>query len=463
MEVTIVSEESVKPSKYQTQEPLKLNLLDQLTPSSYIPIILFYLNNNTNQHFENIASQLKQSLSEALSIYYPLSGRVRDNYEIHDFYQGVPFIETRVKCKLHDFLRDQGSRNDQLELMNDLFPVRPDHPVPDTEPQVVVQLNVFECGGLALGMCFLHKTHDGAVVSSFVKTWSTINNDIINGFAGNKQILLPDFSEGVLTFPPVRHMPPHYVSQLEGIWFTSGSVPTTRRFIFDADSISRLKSKAKSKTLENPTRSDALSAFIWKCIISSSKNNDGSNYYIPSVFYNTVNLRPKTRLDLSPHSFGNMILSIDSKYDPQVNGEPRIDDLASLVRNGVSTMSHEFLKKMTGEKGSQAMLDFLFRSLEDFEDEQLNVVEVSCWHGFGLIKTDFGWGPAVWVGLSGRGATGKEDEDDGNNKFIQNQVLIENSKGGIEAWLTLEESLMKALEKDPDFLEFASAKSNIVP
>ncbi|CAN1252665.1 Deacetylvindoline O-acetyltransferase [Linum perenne] len=384
MEVFIVSKESVKPSKFQTLEPLKLSLMDQLTPTNYTPTILFYRNNN-HQHFENVANQLKRSLSETLSIYYPLAGRVRDNFDIRDFHEGVPFIETRVKCKLSDFLR-----NDQLELLNDLFPVRPDHPVPDTEPQVVVQLNVFECGGLALGMCFLHKTHDGAVVSS-------------------------------------------------------------------------LKSKAKSKTLENPTRSDALSAFIWKCIISSSKNNDGSNNYISSVFYNTVNLRPKTRLDLSPHSFGNMILSIDSKYDPQVNGEPRIDDLASLVRNGVSTMSHEFLKKMTGEKGSQAMLDFLFRSLEDFEDEKLNVVEVSCWHGFGLIKTDFGWGPAVWVGLSGRGATGKEDEDDGNNKFIQNQVLIENSKGGIEAWLTLEESLMKALEKDPDFLEFASAKSNIVP
>ncbi|CAN1252663.1 Deacetylvindoline O-acetyltransferase, partial [Linum perenne] len=273
----------------------------------------------------------------------------------------------------------------------------------------------------------------------------------------------PDFSEGPSIFPPVKSVPHHYASVVDGIWFSSKGNPVTRRFVFDADSISKLKSKARSETLGHPTTADALSGFIWKSTISAyASYSNNNNYYDPSLLCHTVNLRKPTRSRLSRHSFGNMVLFTASRYDPKIDGLPRIADLAILVRNEVSKINNKYVGTMYERHGSQHY-EIHVRSLEDFEDEKLNVVEVSCWHGFGLIKTDFGWGPAVWVGLSGRGATGKEDEDDGNNKFIQNQVLIENSKGGIEAWLTLEESLMKALEKDPDFLEFASAKSNIVP
>ncbi|CAN1846224.1 Stemmadenine O-acetyltransferase [Linum perenne] len=455
MEVFIVSEESVKPSKSQTLEPLKLNLLDQLTPASYFPIILFYLN-NPNHH--NLASQLKQSLSETLSIYYPMSGRIRDNYEIHDFHKGVPFIETRVKCKLENFLRDQGLHNDRVEMLNNLLPRRTERLVQDTGPQVVVQMNVFECGGLALGMCFLHKTHDGAIMSSFVRTWSTINNNNNN----INEDLLPNFSEGQLNFPPVKSLPAHKILQSEDLWFTSNGVPATRRFVFDADSILKLRLKAKSKTLNNPTRSDALSAFIWKCIITSfaTSTNKGNNYR-PSFFATTLNLREKTRLDLSPHSFGNMIFSTDSKYDPEVNGEPTIDNLAMLVRDGVSTMNHEFLKKLTGQNGSRAIFDLFGKHAEEEEEEDASVLDLSCLYEFGLIKTDFGWGPAVWVGFSGPGSSGKEDQ--GIKYTLNRGLLVENNKGGIEAWLTLEESLMKALERNQEFIEFASVKSSIVP
>ncbi|CAN1171653.1 Stemmadenine O-acetyltransferase [Linum perenne] len=386
--------------------------MDQLTPT-----ILFYQNNN-HQHFENVANQLKRSLSETLSIYYPLAGRVRDNFDIRDFHEGVPFIETRVKCKLSDFLRDQGAHNDRVELLNDHLPFRAERLVPDSVPQVAVQLNVFECGGIALGMCFSHKTLDGVSMSLFLKTWSTINNANNN----REKIVVsttPDFSEGPSIFPPVKSVPHHYASVVDEIWFSSKGNPVTRRFVFDADSISKLKSKARSETLGHPTTADALSGFIWKSTISAyASYSNNNNYYDPSLLCHTVNLRKPTRSRLSRHPFGNMVLFTASRYDPKIDGLPRIEDLAILVRNEVSKINNN--------------------------------------------KTDFGWGPMVWVGLSGPGASGEKDY--GVMYSTDIVVLIENNKGGIEAWFTLEEpGVMKELESDPEFLEYASKSSEIVP
>ncbi|CAN0861838.1 Stemmadenine O-acetyltransferase [Linum grandiflorum] len=387
MKVSIISEETVRPSKLQTTEPSKLSLMDQLTPTNYTPTILFYQNNN-HTHFKNIANQLKRSLSETLSIYYPLAGRVRDNFDIRDFHEGVPFIETSVKCKLLDFLHDQGLHNDRVELLNNLLPMCAERMLPDSVPQVAVQLNVFECGGIGLGMCFSHKTLDGA-------------------------------------------------------------------------SMTKLKSKARSETLEHPTTAGALSAFIWKATISAYASYGKKNYFEPSLLCYTVNLRKPTRSCLSRNSFGNMVLFTASKYEPEIDGYPKNENLAILLRNGVSKINNEYVSKMYGRYGSQVAFDNLVKSYEAY-DGRTNALEISCWYEFGFSKIDFGWGPTVWVGLSGPGAA--EKEDDGVMYLTDTVVLIENNKGGIEAWFTLEEpGVMKALESDPDFLEFASTKSEIVP
>ncbi|CAN0861834.1 Stemmadenine O-acetyltransferase [Linum grandiflorum] len=456
MKVSIISEETVRPSKLQTTEPSKLSLMDQLTPTNYTPTILFYQNNN-HTHFKNIANQLKRSLSETLSIYYPLAGRVRDNFDIRDFHEGVPFIETSVKCKLLDFLHDQGLHNDRVELLNNLLPMCAERMLPDSVPQVAVQLNVFECGGIGLGMCFSHKTLDGASMSLFLKTWSEINYANIS----RHDSMMPDFTEGVLTFPPVKSVPSQYAHVIEGIWFASKGNPVKRRFVFNADSISKLKSKARSETLEHPTTAGALSAFIWKATISAYASYGKKNYFEPSLLCYTVNLRKPTRSCLSRNSFGNMVLFTASKYEPEIDGYPKNENLAILLRNGVSKINNEYVSKMYGRYGSQVAFDNLVKSYEAY-DGRTNALEISCWYEFGFSKIDFGWGPTVWVGLSGPGAA--EKEDDGVMYLTDTVVLIENNKGGIEAWFTLEEpGVMKALESDPDFLEFASTKSEIVP
>ncbi|CAN1252710.1 Minovincinine 19-hydroxy-O-acetyltransferase [Linum perenne] len=383
MEISILSREIIKPSNpnIQSLPPLKLNLLDQLTPSSYSPLILFYQNNNQS----NISKQLKWSLSETLSLYYPMSGRVRDNFVIHDFHEGVPFVETRVKCRLCDFLHSQEC--DHVGILNNLLPLQTQQLVLDDTgslgPQLAVQLNVFECGGWALGLCSLHKTNDG------------------------------------VTF-------------------------------------SKLRERAKTEHVNNPTRADALSAFVWKSTIhaSASCNN---HCYKPSTLSQTVDLRRLTRPRLSRHSFGNLILFTGSVYDPKLNGEPRIEDLTGLVKSGVTTLNSEFLRLMIGEKGRGAVFDYFDQQAES-ENEEVDVLNVACWHGFRFGRLDFGCGPAVWVGLGGPGK-----QDDGVLHMLDTMILVDNNKGGLEAWLTLKDpTVMRALERDLEFLEFAAIKSTIL-
>ncbi|CAN1251263.1 Stemmadenine O-acetyltransferase [Linum perenne] len=443
MEVSILSRESVKPSStllLQTK-PLNLNLLDQLTPTGYSPLILFYPKHNTS----NVSIRLKSSLSEALSLYYPLVGRVRDNFAIHDFHKGVPFVETRVSCHMYDFLGDQSSL---LGSLNNLLPFKTFCMAPETCPQIAVQVNMFQCGGLALGMCFSHKSHDGTAVSAFLKTWAAINANRLD------EIVVPNFLEGPLTFPPIKSMPDHYESLTKELWFESGGKPVTRRFVFFGDSVAKLRASAKSKNIENPTRAEAVSAFIWKSIIHASKSRNRC-----SVFTQSVDLRRMTRPRLSRLSFGNLILFSNAKYDPHKTSQPiRIDDLASLIRNGVKEFDIEYLKLLTGEKGSKAIFEYYDRQAE-IEDENMDVFNFSCWHGLGFSKTDFGWGPTAWVGLSG--AT----RDQSTMSYCSNSIiLIErgSDKEGMEAWLTLEENVMTELELDHDFLLFASPNSTIL-
>ncbi|CAN1252718.1 Stemmadenine O-acetyltransferase [Linum perenne] len=374
-----------------------------------------------------------------------MSGRVRDNFVIHDFHEGVPFVETRVKCRLCDFLHSQEC--DHVGILNNLLPLQTQQSL---GPQLAVQLNVFECGGWALGLCSLHKTNDGVTCNSFFRTWSTINN------GDNNQIAKPNFSEGHSTFPPMRSIPPRYSSLAKDLWFGSKGEPVTRRFVFDHESVSKLRERAKTEHVNNPTRADALSAFVWKSTIhaSASCNN---HCYKPSTLSQTVDLRRLTRPRLSRHSFGNLILFTGSVYDPKLNGEPRIEDLTGLVKSGVTTLNSEFLRLMIGEKGRGAVFDYFDQQAES-ENEEVDVLNVACWHGFRFGRLDFGCGPAVWVGLGGPGK-----QDDGVLHMLDTMILVDNNKGGLEAWLTLKDpTVMRALERDLEFLEFAAIKSTIL-
>ncbi|KAL3729958.1 hypothetical protein ACJRO7_027026 [Eucalyptus globulus] len=101
---------------------------------------------------------LEESLSETLALFYPLANRyIEDGLFINCNDQGV---ETQLL---------QGDLD--LDLFNSLskFPL----PAPNT-PLVIVQVNSFNCGGLAIGLSFSHKIGDMYTMATFMNSWATV-------------------------------------------------------------------------------------------------------------------------------------------------------------------------------------------------------------------------------------------------------------------------------------------------
>jgi len=117
MQVRIISRETIKPSSPTPShlKTLKFSLFDQIAPKSYIPAILFYSTNDGLLKHAQISSQLKKSLSEALTRFYPLSGREKDQFSIQCNDEGASYSEALVDYNMSDFLDPP-----KMDLLNQL-------------------------------------------------------------------------------------------------------------------------------------------------------------------------------------------------------------------------------------------------------------------------------------------------------------------------------------------------------
>ncbi|WCJ42989.1 HXXXD-type acyl-transferase family protein [Euphorbia peplus] len=249
-------------------------------------------------------------------------------------------------------------------------------------------------------------------------------------------------------FPPRKSLPSRYTSFMHSKWFGK-NLCKTRRFVFDANAVSALRTKGRSESVENPTRVEAISAFIWKYAMKAL-GSPRSN----SVLSHTVNLRNRTEPRMSIHSIGNLIFPASATYNPEM--EMEMKQLVGLVKEGLGKINSEYLKNyMCGDEGSEAVLRYLDHEISNVSSMENDpyVFSFSSWTCFGLDEIDFGWGEPVWVGLYG------EVTDMSNFTVLKD--LGRKNNGSIEAWISLDESIMNFLEHDPDFLAFASLNPTI--
>ncbi|KAK8642287.1 hypothetical protein V6N13_011638 [Hibiscus sabdariffa] len=208
MDVEIISPQLIKPSSPTPQhlKILKLSLLDQLIPAPYAPIILFYpTDHDAATHLEIVPNRvelLKISLSDTLTRFYPLAGRIQDDLSIVCSDEGAYFVEARVSCRLHDFLQQP----DLLDLPKFLpCDVDSKEPTAGTNYVTNIQVNMFRCGGIAIGVCISHKILDGAALSSFLKAWTAAAR-------GCKEVVNPNYISASL-FPAA-----------DGLWLRDSSL-----------------------------------------------------------------------------------------------------------------------------------------------------------------------------------------------------------------------------------------------
>ncbi|PRQ36462.1 putative salutaridinol 7-O-acetyltransferase [Rosa chinensis] len=195
-----------------------------------------------------------------------------------------------------------------------------------------------------------------------------------------------------------------------------------RRFVFDASNILRLKSKAASAIVPNPTRVEVVSALIWKCARDVSRSNLGVT-------------RPAMQISSSKHA--------ETKTQER---EATLQNLVAILR--------ESIEKFKVKYGNGVSGDDIYQHFKEHEDlmgkNDINNYTCSSWCRFGFYEANFGWGKPSWVTIPGFPI---------KNLFF----FIDTKDGeGIEAFLSLKEDDMAIIETNKELLAYASLNPIVI-
>uniref|UniRef100_A0A803NPJ9 Uncharacterized protein n=1 Tax=Cannabis sativa TaxID=3483 RepID=A0A803NPJ9_CANSA len=411
IEVEAISNEIIKPS-YPTPKNLeryKLSLLDQSSPKFYNPLVFYYTKKNTTTII-NPAIILKRSLSAILTHYYPLAedSKSMDNSSI---------ATTRVfpSWKLND---------DAHQII------------------FAVQLNTFECGGIAVGMSLSDKIADALSWMKFVKTWALMAR---GGTTMLPKSLRPEFVSSTL-FPPR----PQSMIEAETCVMKKGII--TKIFVFNGFAIEALRAMYWDK--ENnvrPSRVETLSTFIisrFEAALSAATEVAKPKKERVYTILHTVNLHPRMNPPLAENSFGNFLVFTGTHIPASsINGEASITSgIVKKIREAVKKVNKEYLDKLQkGEEDEQ--LNMIEQSSKNIEKSGGEVIEfqVTSLSRFHFYEINFGWGKPDWNSL-------------GAWNFDKIIAFFDTNDGdGIEAYVSLKEEDMAKFEADKQLRKFVTS------
>lgn len=442
-----IQRETIKPST-PTPDNLKsykLSLLDQLAPDMYVPLVLFYPISRSSglTDIDNLLAErfkyLKITLSQTLTHFYPLAGKLKNNSWVDCNYKyGAQLIHTKVKYPISKIL---GKPN--TEIIKQLLPVSIETKEKEAGSLLLVKVNNFECGGIAIGLSISHKVVDASTLCAFLNHWSISSKCSSSDH--------PKFNIVSSLFPPLdlfisSMLVPDDIDPV--VEFVKDNKCSTRRFVFDASKIVNLQSRVASKTVPNPTLVEAVSSLIWKCAMEASRTNSNSSgcSIRPSVFCQTVDMRKRVVLPClaAQNIAGNFVSFFTAKID-----EIQIDlqELVVKMRRGIEEVIENYKKGYDGDEIQKALVEFG----DYIKNENIDNYNCTSWCRFPLYnKANFGWGKPSWVSTSGV-------------TFKNVMQLIDTKDGdGIEAWLTFRDEDMFLFEINDDLRAFALLNPPII-
>ncbi|KAG2316717.1 hypothetical protein Bca4012_067560 [Brassica carinata] len=429
MKLEILSKKVIKPDSPNHLQTLHLSLFDQFLPTTYVSAIFFY-DDQPNQE-EILVHRLENSLSQTLSLFYPLAGRIKEGVTVDCNDEGALFTKARADVLLSDVLRNPSD----ADLVHKLI-VSPDPADPGTWPLLHVKVIFFRDRGFAVAVSASHKVCDAASLSMFVRSWTKA----AKGFADTVN---PEFAASVF-YPPADisvEFPPLLEHKTKS---------KTKSFVFGSLMIEQLKSRASYGLLvPQATRIESITALLLRCMTKGrrSKTEDVTEFAITQ----TMNLRPRVPSSFLPNkAIGNLFFLPLLKETSENKME--IQETVSKLRktkeelNELITKDSEDSNTNTDdakERIVSAMLSYLCEVSPEAE-----TYAVSSWCRMSFYEVDFGWGSPVWV------APGCVDKT---------QVVLMDAKDGegVEAWVTLPETDMAEFEHDDELLVYATPSPSV--
>jgi hypothetical protein len=437
MKNEIISRTCIKPSSPTPPhlKNFKLSLLDQLLPNIHGNMTFFFPSvdapTDPDLEFSRKSQLLQKSISEILTTFYPLAGRLADNSTVDCNDDGALFIEARTDSLLSDFL----SKLDYETL--DPF-------LPTTDPETMelskgsfwlVKFSMFSCGGTAISLSLTHKIADFAALITLLKSWTAMCR-------GSSELLVPEFTAASI-------LPPREIPGMSASVHIAGENFIARRFVFSASKVAELKEKVQSVLGREKfyvSRVEVILALLWKCAVAVVKSKTGS--FKPTALFQAVNLRSRMDPPLADTVFGNFVWPFAVIVEEESDME--IPQLVQDMRKNKIDFLNNKAKRFQGEGGFSALMEALKERGEIFKNrKELVAYQCTSWCNFPLYETDFGWGKPAWMTSA--------------NKLVSNTIsLLDTSSGGVEALITLDEEEMAIFERHEELLEFASVNPSIV-
>ncbi|GMP36437.1 hypothetical protein CsSME_00008572 [Camellia sinensis var. sinensis] len=113
-------------------------------------------------------------------------------------------------------------------------------------------------------------------------------------------------------------------------------------------------------------------------------------------------------------------------------------------------------KLQQGDEGGDEILSNFVQELREIceSKKNLNPYMFSSWCKLGFNEVDFGWGNPTWIS-----SVGARVDSIHKNNICLIEVGLDDK---IETWLILDEREMAVLERDQEFLQFASMNPPII-
>jgi len=420
MEVQIISRKLITPSSPTPPhlQNLKISSVDQHAPYVYVPTIFYYAANGEEYDVKNAEKslQMQNSLSEILALYYPFAGRcAKDDPFIECNDKGAEFFEAQVNGSLSQLF---GDRELETNLKSHLAPHYFD---PSNSSPLAVQFNMFECGGIAIGISLTHKIADAFTVFTFINAWTTASR------FGVDQVPCPSFELASI-------FPPRAASRVENI-VTIKAVTNnivTKMFVFDGVAISKLKeatnfsaSGSHQSLNYQVTRVKVVIALIWRCLMRLSQARHGCMR--PSLMKVPVNLRGKIPQPIPENSCGNLVSWAVAQFKPGDESEVKLHELVSRINSGIENAFSNYSKATSDDDLFFLVMDGFRKVSKALIENEVDVYMFGCWCRFPMYEADFGWGkPTLVCG--------------GNSQVPRECIRLLDTKDGygIEAIVSLE-------------------------
>lgn len=435
MNVKVLSKKVIKPSNPTPNDlgNLNLSLFDQISPHMHFHVIFYYFGDSRNESAKRI-SQLEKSLSHILNIFYPLAGRYSQKdvcIDCHD--QGIEWFEAGVNGKLAEFLKKPKIE----QLVDEFLPWKSFPPAANlpTTPLLGIQINTFDCGGMALGMSISHTFADGnTIFRRFITEWAMNNRR--GDEVGYENTTDHCYNQFASLFPARTSghddsLSDTYVPCEEDCEFVS------KRLFFSNKMISNIREEFAPLLDYKPSRVVVVMALLWKAFMVASRAKHGGQIR-NSILALSMDLRGKqSLLPAWELKYGNFWMLVPVSFTAHDEAKIELQNLVALIGNTVRDTKQKLANAGSSDEISSMFLNYrkeVVRKVKERKD--LDTYIVSSWCNFPFQEVDFGWGMPSWVST----AT--------TQRYGVTWLMDAVNGDGIEAWLNLKEKDRVELEKN---------------